>query len=151
MSKKELSKNMNNIERLLWKYFQYEMNSRGMFDMRYNKNAFYLIISANTNQKGIDEIVSKIQDKICNDTIEIHILKRKTIMLGSIETKEDAFRWQEAKVNAEMEELLEIQKQVLERKKQLIPSLKALVEAQNDLPVDSEYANRYSKKSFEAL
>jgi hypothetical protein len=149
--RKDLSTNMNRIEKLIWKQFQYELNSRGLLDMSYNPNAFYLRIAPQTSQKGIDKTIATITDKICDKDIEMHILDKRTIMIGSTATPEDAFRWQEAKVNSEMEALLQIQKQVLERKKQLIPSLKALVEAQNNLPPDSELAGKYGKKSFEGL
>ena len=150
MTKDKLSQNMKRIEKLIWKHFRYELNSRSMITMSYNEHAFYLTVSANTNKKGVDKVLETINNKIIDDTIEVYQIEAKKIMIGSVETAEDSFRWSEAKLSAEMEGLLELKKLVLEKKKALIPVIKGLVEAQNTLPEGSEL-RKYTKESFESL
>lgn len=146
----EMGKNMKNIERLLWKFFQYELNGQTI-NLSKNSQAWYLTISNGVSKKYRDNYIKTLETKVCGDTVEMHTLKDKTIMIGSTATPEDNFLWQEAKVAAEMEELLELQKQVLERKRALAGSLKSLVEANKELPTDSEHYNKYSRKSFDGI
>ena len=77
--------------------------------------------------------------------------KDKTIMIGSIATPDDAWLFQEAIVVSEMQELLALQKQILEMKTSLTSSLSNLVAANKALDPASPHFNKYSAESFSAL
>ena len=81
----------------------------------------------------------------------MHTLKDKTIMIGSIATPDDAWLFQEAIVVSEMQELLALQKQILEMKTSLTSSLSNLVAANKALDPASPHFNKYSAESFSAL
>jgi hypothetical protein len=137
--KNTLSDGMKNIERLLWKQFQYEMNSRGQIHLAYSSHSWFVTISSNTTQKGINDIVARINSKVViNKDIKSHQLDSNTIMIGSVATPEDAIKFHEAVVVKEGEKIIEAQKKVLELKQNWSKSLKALVDAKKDLEINPE-------------
>ena len=83
--------------------------------------------------------------------MKIHTLKDGTIMIGSIATPDDAWLFQEAIVVSEMQELLALQKQILEMKTSLTSSLSNLVAANKALDPASPHFNKYSASSFSSL
>ena len=144
----EMSNNLKRIDNLLWKHFRYELNNYAIVSK--NNQAIYINFANNVSAKYRNKFINDINKKIDN-TVMIHTLKDKTIMIGSIATPDDAWLFQEAIVVSEMQELLALQKQILEMKTSLTSSLSNLVAANKALDPASPHFNKYSASSFSAL
>ena len=144
----EMSNNLKRIDNLLWKHFRYEINNYAVVSK--NNQAIYINFANNVSAKYRNKFINDINKKIDN-TMKIHTIKDKTIMMGSIATPDDAWLFQEAIVVSEMQELLALQKQILEMKTSLTSSLSNLVAANKALDPASPHFNKYSAESFSAL
>ncbi len=144
----EMSNNLKRIDSLLWKHFRYEINNYAIVSK--NNQAIYINFANNVSAKYRDKYIQDI-NKIIDKTMKMHTLKDGTIMIGSIATPDDAWLFQEAIVCSEMEELLALQKQILEMKTSLTSSLSNLVAANKALDPASPHFNKYSAESFSAL
>ena len=144
----EMSNNLKRIDSLLWKHFRYEINNYVIVSK--NNQAIYIKMNNNVSAKYRDKYIQDI-NKIIDKTMKMHTLKDKTIMIGSIATPDDAWLFQEAIVVSEMQELLALQKQILEMKTSLTSSLSNLVAANKALDPASPHFNKYSAESFSAL
>lgn len=144
----EMSNNLKRIDSLLWKHFRYEINNQVIVSK--NNQAIYINFANNVSAKYRNKFINDI-NKIIDNTMMMHTLKDKTIMIGSIATPDDAWLFQEAIVVSEMEELLALQKQILEMKTSLTSSLSNLVAANKALDPASPHFNKYSAESFSAL
>ncbi len=144
----EMSNNLKRIDSLLWKHFRYEINNYAIVSK--NNQAIYINFANNVSAKYRNKFINDI-NKIIDNTMMMHILKDKTIMIGSIATPDDAWLFQEAIVVSEMQELLALQKQILEMKTSLTSSLSNLVAANKALDPASPHFNKYSAESFSAL
>lgn len=144
----EMSNNLKRIDSLLWKHFRYEINNYVIVSK--NNQAIYINFANNASAKYRNKFINDI-NKIIDNTMMMHTLKDKTIMIGSIATPDDAWLFQEAIVCSEMEELLALQKQILEMKTSLTSSLSNLVAANKALDPASPHFNKYSASSFSAL
>ena len=144
----EMSNNLKRIDNLICKHFRYELSNQIIRSK--NNQAIYIKmvnnVSANYRNKYIQDI-----NKIIDNTMKMHTLKDGTIMIGSIATPDDAWLFQEAIVCSEMEELLALQKQILEMKTSLTSSLSNLVAANKALDPASPHFNKYSASSFSSL
>ncbi len=146
----EMSNNLKRIDSLLWKHFRYEININNSVIVSKNNQAIYINFANNVSTKYRDKYIQDI-NKIIDKTMKMHTLKDGTIMIGSIATPDDAWLFQEAIVCSEMEELLALQKQILEMKTSLTSSLSNLVAANKALDPASPHFNKYSAESFSAL
>ncbi len=144
----EMSNNLKRIDNLLWKHFRYEINNYAVVSK--NNQAIYINFANNVSAKYRNKVINDI-NKIIDNTMMMHTLKDKTIMIGSIATPDDAWLFQEAIVVSEMQELLALQKQILEMKTSLTSSLSNLVAANKALDPASPHFNKYSAESFSAL
>ncbi len=144
----EMSNNLKRIDSLLWKHFRYEINNYAIVSK--NNQAIYINFVNNVSAKYRNKFINDI-NKIIDNTMMMHTLKDKTIMIGSIATPDDAWLFQEAIVVSEMQELLALQKQILEIKTSLTSSLSNLVAANKALDPASPHFNKYSAESFSAL
>ncbi len=144
----EMSNNLKRIDSLLWKHFRYEINNYAVVSK--NNQAIYINFANNVSAKYRNKFINDI-NKIIDNTMMMHTLKDKTIMIGSIATPDDAWLFQEAIVVSEMQELLALQKQILEMKTSLTSSLSNLVAANKALDPASPHFNKYSASSFSAL
>ena len=144
----EMSNNLKRIDNLLWKHFRYEINNYATVSK--NNQAIYINFANNVSAKYRNKFINDI-NKIIDNTMMMHTLKDKTIMIGSIATPDDAWLFQEAIVCSEMEELLALQKQILEMKTSLTSSLSDFVAANKALDPSSPHFNKYSASSFSAL
>ena len=144
----EMSNNLKRIDSLLWKHFRYEINNYAIVSK--NNQAIYINFANNVSAKYRNKFINDI-NKIIDNTMMMHTLKDKTIMIGSIATPDDAWLFQEAIVVSEMQELLALQKQILEMKTSLTSSLSNLVAANKALDPASPHFNKYSAESFSAL
>ena len=144
----EMSNNLKRIDSLLWKHFRYEINNYAVVSK--NNQAIYINFANNVSAKYRNKFINDI-NKIIDNTMMMHTLKDKTIMIGSIATTDDAWLFQEAIVVSEMQELLALQKQILEMKTSLTSSLSNLVAANKALDPASPHFNKYSAESFSAL
>ena len=144
----EMSNNLKRIDNLLWKHFRYEINNYATVSK--NNQAIYINFANNVSAKYRNKFINDI-NKIIDNTMKMHTLKDGTIMIGSIATPDDAWLFQEAIVCSEMEELLALQKQILEMKTSLTSSLSDFVAANKALDPSSPHFNKYSAKSFSAL
>ncbi len=144
----EMSNNLKRIDSLLWKHFRYEINNYVIVSK--NNQAIYINFANNASAKYRNKFINDI-NKIIDNTMMMHTLKDKTIMIGSIATPDDAWLFQEAIVVSEMQELLALQKQILEMKTSLTSSLSNLVAANKALDPASPHFNKYSASSFSAL
>lgn len=144
----EMSNNLKRIDSLLWKHFRYEINNYAIVSK--NNQAIYINFANNVSAKYRNKFINDI-NKIIDNTMKMHTLKDKTIMIGSIATPDDAWLFQEAIVVSEMQELLALQKQILEMKTSLTSSLSNLVAANKALDPASPHFNKYSAESFSAL
>ena len=144
----EMSNNLKRIDNLLWKHFRYELNNYAIVSK--NNQAIYINFANNVSAKYRNKFINDINKKIDN-TVMIQTLKDKTIMIGSIATPDDAWLFQEAIVVSEMQELLALQKQILEMKTSLTSSLSNLVAANKALDPASPHFNKYSASSFSSL
>lgn len=144
----EMSNNLKRIDNLLWKHFRYEINNYAVVSK--NNQAIYINFANNVSAKYRNKFINDI-NKIIDNTMMMHTLKDKTIMIGSIATPDDAWLFQEAIVVSEMQELLALQKQILEMKTSLTSSLSNLVAANKALDPASPHFNKYSAESFSAL
>lgn len=144
----EMSNNLKRIDSLLWKHFRYEINNYVIVSK--NNQAIYINFANNVSAKYRNKFINDI-NKIIDNTMMMHTLKDKTIMIGSIATPDDAWLFQEAIVVSEMQELLALQKQILEMKTSLTSSLSNLVAANKALDPASPHFNKYSAESFSAL
>ena len=144
----EMSNNLKRIDSLLWKHFRYEINNYAIVSK--NNQAIYINFANNVSAKYRDKYIQDI-NKIIDKTMKMHTLKDGTIMIGSIATPDDAWLFQEAIVVSEMQELLALQKQILEMKTSLTSSLSNLVAANKALDPASPHFNKYSAESFSAL
>lgn len=144
----EMSNNLKRIDNLLWKHFRYEINNYAVVSK--NNQAIYINFANNVSAKYRNKFINDI-NKIIDNTMMMHTLKDKTIMIGSIATPDDAWLFQEAIVVSEMQELLALQKQILEIKTSLTSSLSNLVAANKALDPASPHFNKYSAESFSAL
>ncbi len=144
----EMSNNLKRIDNLLWKHFRYEINNYAVVSK--NNQAIYINFANNVSAKYRNKFINDI-NKIIDNTMMMHTLKDKTIMIGSIATTDDAWLFQEAIVVSEMQELLALQKQILEMKTSLTSSLSNLVAANKALDPASPHFNKYSAESFSAL
>lgn len=144
----EMSNNLKRIDSLLWKHFRYEINNYVIVSK--NNQAIYINFANNVSAKYRDKYIQDI-NKIIDKTMKMHTLKDGTIMIGSIATPDDAWLFQEAIVVSEMQELLALQKQILEMKTSLTSSLSNLVAANKALDPASPHFNKYSAESFSAL
>lgn len=144
----EMSNNLKRIDNLLWKHFRFEINNYAVVSK--NNQAIYINFANNVSAKYRNKFINDINKKIDN-TMKIHTIKDKTIMMGSIATPDDAWLFQEAIVVSEMQELLALQKQILEMKTSLTSSLSNLVAANKALDPASPHFNKYSAESFSAL
>lgn len=144
----EMSNNLKRIDSLLWKHFRYEINNYVIVSK--NNQAIYINFANNASAKYRNKFINDI-NKIIDNTMMMHTLKDKTIMIGSIATPDDAWLFQEAIVVSEMQELLALQKQILEMKTSLTSSLSNLVAANKALDPASPHFNKYSAESFSAL
>ena len=144
----EMSNNLKRIDSLLWKHFRYEINNYAIVSK--NNQAIYINFANNVSAKYRNKFINDI-NKIIDNTMMMHTLKDKTIMIGSIATTDDAWLFQEAIVVSEMQELLALQKQILEMKTSLTSSLSNLVAANKALDPASPHFNKYSAESFSAL
>ena len=144
----EMSNNLKRIDSLLWKHFRYEINNYAVVSK--NNQAIYINFANNVSAKYRNKFINDI-NKIIDNTMKMHTLKDKTIMIGSIATPDDAWLFQEAIVVSEMQELLALQKQILEMKTSLTSSLSNLVAANKALDPASPHFNKYSAESFSAL
>lgn len=144
----EMSNNLKRIDSLLWKHFRYEINNYAVVSK--NNQAIYINFANNVSAKYRNKFINDI-NKIIDNTMMMHTLKDKTIMIGSIATPDDAWLFQEAIVVSEMQELLALQKQILEMKTSLTSSLSNLVAANKALDPASPHFNKYSAESFSAL
>lgn len=144
----EMSNNLKRIDSLLWKHFRYEINNYAVVSK--NNQAIYINFANNVSAKYRNKFINDI-NKIIDNTMKMHTLKDKTIMIGSIATTDDAWLFQEAIVVSEMQELLALQKQILEMKTSLTSSLSNLVAANKALDPASPHFNKYSAESFSAL
>jgi hypothetical protein len=109
----EISNNLKRIDDLICKHFRYELSNQVIVSK--NNQAIYIKMANNVSAKYRDKYIQDINKKI-DKTMKIHTLKDGTIMIGSIATPDDAWLFQEAIVCSEMEELLALQKQILEIK-----------------------------------
>ena len=144
----EMSNNLKRIDNLLWKHFRYELSNYGTVSK--NNQAIYINFANNVSAKYRNKFINDI-NKIIDNTMKVHTLKDKTIMIGSIATPDDAWLFQEAIVVSEMEELLALQKQILEMKTSLTSSLSDFVAANKALDPASPHFNKYSASSFSSL
>lgn len=144
----EMSNNLKRIDNLICKHFRYELSNQ--FIVSKNNQAIYIKIANNVSEKYRNKFIQDI-NKIIDNTMKMHTLKDGTIMIGSIATPDDAWLFQEAIVCSEMEELLALQKQILEMKTSLTSSLSDFVAANKALDPSSPHFNKYSAKSFSAL
>lgn len=144
----EMSNNLKRIDSLLWKHFRYEINNYATVSK--NNQAIYINFANNVSAKYRNKFINDI-NKIIDNTMMMHTLKDKTIMIGSIATPDDAWLFQEAIVVSEMQELLALQKQILEMKTSLTSSLSNLVAANKALDPASPHFNKYSASSFSSL
>ena len=144
----EMSNNLKRIDNLLWKHFRFEINNYAVVSK--NNQAIYINFANNVSAKYRNKFINDI-NKIIDNTMMMHTLKDKTIMIGSIATTDDAWLFQEAIVVSEMQELLALQKQILEMKTSLTSSLSNLVAANKALDPASPHFNKYSAESFSAL
>ena len=144
----EMSNNLKRIDSLLWKHFRYEINNYAIVSK--NNQAIYINFVNNVSAKYRNKFINDI-NKIIDNTMMMHTLKDKTIMIGSIATTDDAWLFQEAIVVSEMQELLALQKQILEMKTSLTSSLSNLVAANKALDPASPHFNKYSASSFSSL
>ena len=144
----EMSNNLKRIDNLICKHFRYELSNQIIRSK--NNQAIYIKMANNVSAKYRDKYIQDI-NKIIDKTMKMHTLKDGTIMIGSIATPDDAWLFQEAIVCSEMEELLALQKQILEMKTNLISSLSDFVAANKALDPASPHFNKYSAKSFSAL
>ena len=144
----EMSNNLKRIDSLLWKHFRYEINNYAVVSK--NNQAIYINFANNVSAKYRNKFINDI-NKIIDNTMMMHTLKDKTIMIGSIATTDDAWLFQEAIVVSEMQELLALQKQILEMKTSLTSSLSNLVAANKALDPASPHFNKYSASSFSSL
>ena len=144
----EMSNNLKRIDNLICKHFRYELSNQIIRSK--NNQAIYIKMANNVSAKYRDKYIQDI-NKIIDKTMKMHTLKDGTIMIGSIATPDDAWLFQEAIVCSEMEELLALQKQILEMKTSLTSSLSNLVAANKALDPASPHFNKYSAKSFSAL
>lgn len=141
---------MKHIESKIWKAFQYEINTNRI-SLATSESVWFINIGAGLTKKVIDDTINTINKKVLDKTMAMYQIQPTKIMIGAVSTPEEVFAWQEALVAKEMEALLEIQKQVLAKKQALVPVLKALVQAQKDLPATSPYKNKYTANSFDGL
>ena len=144
----EMSNNLKRIDSLLWKHFRYEINNYAIVSK--NNQAIYINFANNVSAKYRNKFINDI-NKIIDNTMMMHTLKDKTIMIGSIATPDDAWLFQEAIVVSEMQELLALQKQILEMKTSLTSSLSDFVAANKALDPASPHFNKYSASSFSTL
>lgn len=144
----EMSNNLKRIDNLICKHFRYEINNYVIVSK--NNQAIYINFANNASAKYRNKFINDI-NKIIDNTMMMHTLKDKTIMIGSIATPDDAWLFQEAIICSEMEELLALQKQILEMKTDLISSLSDFVAANKALDPASPHFNKYSASSFSTL
>lgn len=144
----EMSNNLKRIDDLISKHFRYDLGYQVIVSK--NNQAIYIKMANNVSAKYRDKYIQDINKKIDN-TMKIHTLKDGTIMIGSIATPDDAWLFQEAIVCSEMEELLALQKQILEMKTSLVSSLSDFVAANKALDPASPHFNKYSASSFSSL
>lgn len=144
----EMSNNLKRIDNLISKHFRYELSNQAIVSK--NNQAIYINLANNVSAKYRNKFINDI-NKIIDNTMMMHTLKDKTIMIGSIATPDDAWLFQEAIVVSEMQELLALQKQILEMKTSLTSSLSNLVAANKALDPASPHFNKYSAESFSAL
>lgn len=142
----EMSNNLKRIDNLISKH--YELSNQVIVSK--NNQAIYIKMANNVSAKYRDKYIQDINKKI-DKTMKMHTLKDGTIMIGSIATPDDAWLFQEAIVCSEMEELLALQKQILEMKTNLISSLSDFVAANKALDPASPHFNKYSASSFSSL
>jgi hypothetical protein len=144
----EMSNNLKRIDDLICKHSRYDLGNQVIVSK--NNQAIYIKMANNVSAKYRDKYIQDINKKI-DKTMKIHTLKDGTIMIGSIATPDDAWLFQEAIVCSEMEELLALQKQILEMKTSLTSSLSDFVAANKALDPASPHFNKYSASSFSAL
>ena len=144
----EMSNNLKRIDNLISKHFRYELSNQAIVSK--NNQAIYIKMANNVSEKYRNKYIQDI-NKIIDKTMKIHTLKDGTIMIGSIATPDDAWLFQEAIVCSEMEELLALQKQILEMKTSLTSSLSDFVAANKALDPASPHFNKYSASSFSSL
>ena len=144
----EMSNNLKRIDNLICKHFRYELSNQVIVSK--NNQAIYIKMNNNVSTNYRNKYIQDI-NKIIDNTMKMHTLKDGTIMIGSIATPDDAWLFQEAIVCSEMEELLALQKQILEMKTSLTSSLSNLVAANKALDPASPHFNKYSASSFSSL
>ena len=144
----EMSNNLKRIDNLICKHFRYELSNQVIVSK--NNQAIYIKMNNNVSTNYRNKYIQDI-NKIIDNTMKMHTLKDGTIMVGSIATPDDAWLFQEAIVCSEMEELLALQKQILEMKTSLTSSLSDFVAANKALDPSSPHFNKYSASSFSAL
>lgn len=144
----EMSNNLKRIDNLICKHFRYELSNQVIVSK--NNQAIYIKMNNNVSTNYRNKYIQDI-NKIIDNTMKMHTLKDGTIMIGSIATPDDAWLFQEAIVCSEMEELLALQKQILEMKTSLTSSLSDFVAANKALDPSSPHFNKYSASSFSAL